>query len=246
MKKFDFRETSLIVRFFSEEFGKISCLFKGVRSEPEKIASRLEPFSLNEVIFYKSNKNELNLGSQCDLIESFDSLRADINKVYSISSMLGLIDALMQPEEANAEMFGLLGDCLKLLKQNQDFQKILFIFKIKMLTLSGFQPRIDSCVTCEEPIDYSQKAYFSSKCGGLLCPKCIKQERSARMIFRGTIATLSFIQKNDLENNLRLGLNNIIKKELFSFLEAFLDYHLEKKLKNFQEEVLVPEPQNLK
>lgn len=246
LKKSDFRETSLIVRFFSADFGKMTCLFKGIRNEPEKFASSLEPFSLNEVIFYENNKNELNLASQCDCVDNFDSLRSDLNKVYAVTSMLGLIDALMQPQEASAETFSLFHDCLKSLSQNHDFGKILFIFKIKMLTLSGFQPRIDSCVVCANPIDYNQKAFFSSKSGGLLCQKCVKTDRSSRLIFRGTAASLSFIQKNGLENNLRLGLNVTIKKELSSFLDTFLDYHLEKKLKIFSEELLTNESANIK
>lgn len=231
LKKIEFRETSLIVRFFSLDFGKVSCLFKGIRTEPEKFASKLELFSLNEVIFYKSTKNELNLASQCDCIDNFDSLRADANKIYTISSMLELVDSLMQPEDTSEATFSLLENCLRCLSKGEDIQKMLLIFKIKMLSLSGFEPRIDSCVICSAGIDYSQKAYFSSRIGGLVCQKCLSRDRAARLIFRGTLASLNFIQKNDLENNLRLGLNTLIKKELSSLLTTFLDYHLEKKLK---------------
>jgi len=55
LRKRDFRETSLIVDFYSREFGKISGLLKGVRSDPGKFGSNLEFFSLNEFVFYRKS-----------------------------------------------------------------------------------------------------------------------------------------------------------------------------------------------
>lgn len=233
LKKSDFRETSFIVRFFSCDFGKISCLFKGVRDEPHKIASTLEPFSLNEVIFYQGAKNELHIASQCDTVDNCDKLRSDLHKVQAALNMLGLVDALMQPEEVNSAVFSLLRDCLGFLVQERDYEKLLCIFKIKILSLSGFQPHIDSCVSCSSAVDYNQRAYFSSARGGLLCQKCSALDKSSRPVYRGTIASLQFIQKNNLQESFRLGLNTIIRKELSSLLDIFLRYHLEKELKSF-------------
>jgi DNA repair protein RecO (recombination protein O) len=233
LKKQEFRETSIIVRFYTQDFGKITCLFKGIRNEPEKFASKLEPFSLNEVIFYKNNRSDLNLASQCDLLENFDSIRGSLDKVYAVTFMLGLIDSLMQPEEVSLPTFSLLKNCIEFIKQGEDYQKISLIFQIKMLSLSGFQPRVDCCVICNNPVDYNQKAFFSLKLGGLLCQKCITSDRSSRLLYRGTLASLSYIQNNELDNNLRLGLNTQIKKELSSFLNTFLQYHLEKELNSF-------------
>ncbi|MDD2654344.1 MAG: recombination protein O N-terminal domain-containing protein, partial [Candidatus Omnitrophica bacterium] len=39
LKRNNFRETSLLVSFFTKEFGKINGLIKGVRKDPKKIAS---------------------------------------------------------------------------------------------------------------------------------------------------------------------------------------------------------------
>ena len=64
LRKRDFRETSLIVEFYTREFGKMSGILKGIRSEPQKFASTLEPFSLNEIIFYSKRSSSLHLVSQ--------------------------------------------------------------------------------------------------------------------------------------------------------------------------------------
>lgn len=233
LKKDDFRETSLIAHFFTEDYGKLSCLFKGIRKEPEKFATNLELFSLNEIIFYKNDKNDLHLASQCDCLDNYDSLRFDMNKVYACSFMLALINCLIQQEQVCRSIFTLFKECLKFMEQTQDYEKLLFIFKIKILSISGFEPHIDSCVVCSNQIDYNEKAYFSSSRGGLLCQNCLNVDKASRLIYRGTIASLSYIQKNEIESNLRLGLNALIKKELFILLNKFLEYHLERQLKSF-------------
>jgi recombinational DNA repair protein (RecF pathway) len=55
---------------------------------------------------------------------------------------------------------------------------------------------------------------------------------AARSIFRGTIASILHIEKNDFTANLKLGMNPQIKRELEIILNAFLNFHLEKELKS--------------
>ena len=144
----DFRETSLIVNFYTREFGKISGLLKGIRAEPAKFASTIEPFSFNDIVFYKKPSSSLHLVSQADIRDNFTPLRQDISKIGAASVMMEMVDALMQLEDKNEEIFNLTLMSLKELAVTGNPDKILTIFKIKMLSLSGFKPHFDSCVSC--------------------------------------------------------------------------------------------------
>lgn len=230
LRKRDFRETSLIVEFYTREFGKISGILKGIRKEPTKFASTLEPFSHNTIVFYKNRNSSLHLVSQCDTIDNFNNSRINIFKVGTGSLIVELVNALMQEEDKNESIFDLALTCLKELEINNNADKIMTIFKIKVLALSGFKPNFDSCVCCDSKIMDQTK--FSLSLGGLLCAKCQKKDFKARTIFRGTVASISHIQKNDLRINLNLGMNPEIKKELEIILNAFLNFHLEKQLKS--------------
>ena len=53
----DYRDTSLIVTFFTYDFGKVKAVIKGGRDGRGRLGSTLEPFSLNEIILYKHNIN---------------------------------------------------------------------------------------------------------------------------------------------------------------------------------------------
>jgi DNA repair protein RecO (recombination protein O) len=230
LKKFDFRETSLIANFYTRDFGKLSGILKGIKGEPAKFASAIESFSLNEIIFYKKRNSSLHLISQCDLKDNFSAIRNNIGRVGAASVVTELLEAIMPPEDKNEEIFRLACLSLKELEQTNNPEKIMTIFKIKILASSGFKPHFNSCVSCQDKI--LGQAKFSLSQGGLLCSRCYQKDVASRSIFRGTIATILHIEKNDFQSNLNLGMNPQIKRELDSILNAFLNFHLERELKS--------------
>jgi DNA repair protein RecO (recombination protein O) len=230
LNKKDLRETSLIVDFYTKEFGKINGILKGIRTDPKKFASNLEPFSLNEIIFYRKTHSNLHLVSQADKIDNFTRVRQSIDRTTTAAFMMELLNSIMQVEDKNEEIFNLALASLKELETNYSPEKIATIFKIKMLSLSGFKPHFDSCVSCLDRI--MGQSRFSLSLGGLLCPRCMPKDPTSRLIFRGTIATVLHIEKNSFTNSLTLGMNPQIKKELDLILNAFLNFHLGRELKS--------------
>ena len=230
LNKRDLRETSILVDFYTREFGKVSGILKGIRTEPEKFASNLELFSLNEIIFYRKTHSSLHLVSQADKIDNFTGIRQNVERISTASFMMELINSVMQAEDANADVFNLALASLKELETNYNPEKIATIFKIKMLNLSGFKPHFDSCVSCLDKIMGQSK--FSLALGGLLCPRCMAKDPTSRSIFRGTIATVLHIERNSFAASLNLGMNPLIKKELDLILNSFLNFHLGRELKS--------------
>lgn len=230
LNKQDFRETSLIITFYSRYFGKIAGLLKGVRKEPGKFASSMELFSLNDIIFYKKRSGTLHLVSAADIKDNFNGIRSDMLRMSVASSMLELINAIMPYEDINEDIFDLAITCLKEMETARDSERIMLLFKIKTLSLSGFKPHFDSCVSCGDRINDISK--FSNSLGGLLCTQCFRKDLSSRQIFKGTIASVLFIERSSLKLGLGLGLNPQIKKELHYLLNSFLDFHVGKRLKS--------------
>jgi len=230
LNKWNLRETSLIINFYTRDFGKVSGVLKGAREQPQKFASSLEAFSHNEIIFYQRKNGSLHLVSQCDLKDNFSLIRQDMSRIVNASIMMELLDSIMPQEDRNEVIFDLGIACLKEMETNFNAEKIATIFKIKLLALSGFKPHLDSCVACQNKILGTSK--FSLSLGGLLCTNCYSKDLSSRSIFRGTVASILHIEKNDLKTNLNLGLNPQIKKELDLILNSFLNFHLGKDLKS--------------
>ena len=229
LKTFDFRETSRIGVFFTREYGKVKGVMKGIRKDPRKFGSHVDKFTVNDIVYYQYRRSDLHLISQCDLKQFFFPIREDYRRTVAAHYALELVDIMMPAEEPNAKIYQLLLDYLKSLESFRDIDRLVHIFQIKILLLSGFRPHIDACVKCGKKVE--GKAYFSLKAGGLVCGRCPARELNLASISRGTVATMLHIEGSSWARGLRLGLTKTVRKELKYLLNKFLVYHLERKIR---------------
>lgn len=229
LKTFDFRETSRIATFFTKDHGKVKGVLKGVRKDPRKFGSSIDRFSVNDIVYYHYSRSDLHLVSQCDLLQYYFAIRQDYKRNIAANYMIELVDLVMPSEEPNKRVYNLMLDFLEHLESAKDIDKLIHIFQIKILLISGFRPQIDACVHCQKTIH--GRARFSLQEGGLVCPDCPTDESDFAMISKGTIASILHIEKNGGLKHLRLGLTNTVKKELKYVLNNFLVYHLGRNIK---------------
>ena len=230
LKTFDFRETSLIAHFYTRDYGRLDGILKGIRKDPHKFASTLEPFSLNNIIFYQARTSALHLVSQCDLVDNFNAIRNNLKSIAFASYITDLISNIMPPEDKNREAYYLNLWALKQINSGADAEKILSIFLIKFLKTTGFRPRLDGCIACGR--DIAGAAYFNVKRGGLVCPACGCANSYSTNVLKGTIASILHIEQSPWEDALRLGLSTRIREELNTILHNFMEFHLQIKLKS--------------
>lgn len=229
LKSFDFRETSKIATFFTRDYGKLKGVLKGIRKDHKKFGTSLDRFSVNHIVYYHYTRSDLHLISQCDLKSYFFPIRQDYKRNLAANYALELIDTVMPTEQENKRVYELTLNYLDTLETIKDIDKLVHVFQIKVLSLSGFRPHLDSCVQCGKLI--KGKVRFSMKEGGLMCSDCPTQEASFTLISKGAIASILHIESSDWLKTLRLGLTQPIKKELKFILNNFLVYHLEKRIK---------------
>jgi DNA repair protein RecO (recombination protein O) len=181
----DFRESSLITTFYTKDFGKLKGLVKGIRRPKLRYGSRLEPFSFNAIVFYENRKSNFSIMAQCDLMNSFNNFRGDLEKAAYASYLTELIDAVTSLGDVNTALFELLFNSLELLSSKGEVKRVIRIFEIRLLDLSGFMPRLDCCVCCGEKVFARKKklpSRFSHSLGGLVCEGCFNQDKAARLI----------------------------------------------------------------
>jgi len=230
LKSFDFRETSRIATFLTRDFGKVKGILKGIRRDPKKFGSSIEKFSVNDIVYYQYRNSDLHLVSQCDMKDFFSGLRQDLERMTAASYAAELIDTLMPAEEQNLEIYDLMQVFLKGLQTTADISKLVQTFQIKILSLSGFQPHLEACVSCRKNV--AEAPRFSLALGGLLCGVCKDSHAEATPISLGAVASILHIQKNNWDAALRLGMAPFIKKELKFVLNHFLVFHLERHLRS--------------
>ncbi|MFH1772057.1 MAG: DNA repair protein RecO [Candidatus Omnitrophota bacterium] len=223
LRRYDFRTSSIIATVYTERFGKISVILKGFYGKKREFSSPLELCSLNEFVFYPK-KSPIWLVSFVDLIHMHGYLRENFLKAQVAGIFINLIENVMQPWDVHPEIFDLLKNSLSKL-ENEDERKLLCIFLIKFLTLSGFKPEFTKCLVCSKYL--SEDTLFSVSRGGLLCRGCSKKSDDITSVSKEAYSSLLYMQKSNLQMALRISLTKNCRHEVFYLLRRFLAYHLE-------------------
>lgn len=228
LRTFDFRETSKIAHIFTQHSGKIHGLFKGFSTGKKNFTTTLDTFSLNEFVLYES-KSEIWLISFADIIDQFEYLKTDLDKNFIANYIVELVDKVVPLHYPSENIFNLIKESFFYLK-NHLSKKILYIFQIRMLELSGFKPHLTSCIKCAK--DINDACFFSVRLGGFLCRACFHQDRFAQSISKELTSCLQYIQRHDFKMSLRLTVSDACEKKIFAILEEFLGFHLSTKIKS--------------
>lgn len=230
LKSFDFRETSRIATFFTRDFGKVKGVLKGIRKDPRKFGSSIDRFSVNDIVYYQHRNSDIHLVGQCDMKGYYSGLRNDLKRMTAASYAAELVDTVMASEQQNQEIYQLMQHFLQDLQTAGDINKLVHMFQIKILSLSGFQPHLESCVRCSSKIHEATK--FNLRLGGLVCSRCQDIPGEALAISKGAVASIVHVQQTLWTQAQRLGISEPIKKELKYVLNHFLVFHLERHLRS--------------
>jgi DNA repair protein RecO (recombination protein O) len=235
LRRQDLRETSLVATFYTRDFGKIKGVMKGVRGMRAPCGtSALEIFARDEIVFYERRHSEFYTVSQCDLIDFFPSIRADLIRLAHASYLVELLDSVTVLGDRNAAAFELLLNSLDLMAGEASPRRIARVFEIRLLSLLGMMPAVEQCVNCgARPSGW---AAFSFKEGGVLCERCFRPEsdRDARRISLGTVKFIERVKSSPFGMVSRIKVSQDVGTELEMILRRFLDYHIERRLRTLK------------
>lgn len=221
LRRYNFRETSLIMSLYTYRFGKIRGICKGFYTLKREFSSPLDIFGLNEFVFYPK-RSEIWLISHVDLVSDYSFLRINQSKAKVAAVIFNLIERTMQLWDRNYYVFNLLRNCLSLLDKKDEL-KLLYVFLIKFLTISGFKPEFNHCLSCQKTLE--SDVLFSVSRGGLICWQCRAKTKDARKISRQAANSISYIQKTDFPLVCRLKPTYECEQEIIYILREFLAYH---------------------
>ena len=143
LKVFPYSNTSIICNIFTNNFGKLTLMVKGVRKPKKPLLSIIQPFNLVEIQYYYKKNRGIQLIKEADIIISFDKLRDNINSILFGSLILGIINKIFEKEYPNEIIFRLIYKTLNKLSTDNNQNKIIFLFFLFHLNKQlGFMPTI--------------------------------------------------------------------------------------------------------
>lgn len=228
-------ESDKIVTLFTKTNGKVQAIAKGARNSRSRFLGSSHPFSIGYYVLFQGQNYYY--VDQWELIHSFLKMDDDILKFSYASYFADVVYKLLQEEERNINIYNLLKYSLLLLEKGSvDDDLLTVLFNLKFVTLMGYMPEVDCCVSCGKK---DGLMYFSPVKGGVLCSNC---KNAADDIFYLKIETL-----NILRFLLKYGFNSIGKmvvqkttvEELDRLMTEYMNLHFDKvfQSKNFLDKI---------
>jgi DNA repair protein RecO (recombination protein O) len=149
LRTYPFRESDLIVSFFTRDQGKLRGVARRARKPKSTYGSGLERLSLVNLSYSQRETRELVNLNSCDLLQSqFDLLR-DFEASVALDYVAEISDHLLPPNEPNERFFRLLTAVLTFMHgatPGAAWQAITY-FSLWATRLSGFLPDLDQAVS---------------------------------------------------------------------------------------------------
>ncbi|RRJ85150.1 DNA repair protein RecO [Aestuariirhabdus litorea] len=129
-----YRETSLIADLFTEEQGRVSVLFKGVRGGRARHKGLLQPFGRLLV----SWQGQRELKTATDVEAAATPIRLQGHYLFCALYVNELLQRLLQPQDPHPELFTLYTRLLQSLDEAADLEPTLRAFELQLLELMGY------------------------------------------------------------------------------------------------------------
>ncbi len=204
--------------------GKIGCAAKGARRPKSLLMSATQFLCFGEYMIYKGN-NTYNINS-CDTIEIFYNIRTDLDKLNQAVYITKIIDDITDENQNTYKILQLYLNTLYMISESdKDVELILSIFRIRLVSILGFMPKIDACLSCKTKENIE---YFSLKDNGFKCNICGKQDKSAIQISASVVNAIKYIIMSEAKKIYSFNLSEEGIKELEIVSKLYMNDKLEK------------------
>jgi len=137
-----YRETSIIARIYTEEFGLQAYIVNGVRSKNARTKMAFfQPLSLLDLVVYHNKKKDIQRLSEIKFLENLHSIPLNIRKVAIAIFIAEFLGRLLREDEDNAVIFQFLHQAvINLERQERGNANFHLIFLLKLSHYIGIKP----------------------------------------------------------------------------------------------------------
>lgn len=228
IRRSDFGEADRMLTLMTP-LGKRRVVARGVRKTTSRLAGHIELFT-HTTLLLAVGRN-LDILTQSTILQSFDTLRADLQRIGAAYYVAELIDRLIEEEDENRPAFDLLVATLRALDTTERVDLVLRFYELHLLGYLGYRPQFYHCAACQSPLT-EEADRFSPAAGGVLCPRCAPAHAAALPMSLGAFKLLRFLQAQPLEMIERLNLSKNARSEAEKLVRAYIRSVLERDLKS--------------
>ena len=216
-----------LLTMLTPNYGKISCVAKGARRPQSALLAGTQLFCFGEYLMYKGT-NTYHINS-CETIEIFYNLRTDLDKLKYAIHINKIIQDITEENENCYRILQLFLNTLYTISETEkDKDFILSIFKLRLLCILGFTPRILKCTSCKEDKELTK---FSIKDNGFKCEACGRQDKSSIDMSESTRNSIRYVISAPAKKVYSFNLKDESLKEFELITKIYFNEKMEKDYK---------------
>jgi len=225
----DYSNTSLIVTFYTQLFGRLSTIAKGARRIKSPFHGTLDLLNHNEIVFYRHTRSSLHTLSHSEIKNGFPGIRDEVKRTSAGSYIVELVKEMTRDEERQPDIFNLTIEALRELSDGNEITRVLFQFEIQFLQLTGFQPELYTCVSCSKRHTRG-RPLFSNEAGGILCHKCASSlsPHDIRRTSSPAVVTLRNLMRNSFRQSRDVEMTAPLSRDIKRLLRPYIISRMEK------------------
>ena len=225
-------ESDLLVNLFTLESGKLRAVAKGAKRSRKRFMNALEPFTEISARLVRSRTAGMWRLESAVILDSHESIRTDYPRFIYGSLCLELTDLWQKEGIREISVFQLLRWYLAGLSGSAAPLNISLIFKTRLLKAAGFLPGLSVCKVCGKTAEGGPVA-FDRTTGEIFCPACGSEKKAGRLCL-GTVRSIDFISRTDLESACRLKFVKAQAEEGWFYLKNLHCRHLHKEPSSYK------------
>ena len=224
LKSIHYGDTSLIIKIFTDKYGKQTVMSKGARKQKNSMFSILEPANYLYTSYYNKNNRAVQILKEASYAMHFHNIRKSYKKIIYTLTAIEIIDKTYLNEEPSPIIFRLLVKYLNNINITNNMEYVYFTFFLLHFSIQmGFKPELNNCYKCQKPI----KNYFMEYLTGeLICGLCKTPNNNSKKIQNNTILLMMTIMNTHIDNLNQIDLSDFDFKNADFFLDYYLNHHI--------------------
>ena len=155
---------------------------KGARRPKSALLAGTQIFCFGEYLMYKGTET-YHINS-AEPIEVFYNIRTDLDKLkYAVHINKIVKDVTHENQNCYKILQLVLNTLYTISETDKDLDLVLSIFKLRLLCILGFTPKILECTDCKEKENLK---FFSIRDNGFKCEPCSRQDKSSILMSEST------------------------------------------------------------